>query len=102
MEFICSFSVKKMISGGPAVAKHQGGGHAVKHQDGTRVYSYPYKHPLVKCQEGTRVYGRTYKHPAEILGRRGREDVADVSRAQHLEVQVLVDAQACGVGKSRR
>lgn len=89
-----------MVSGGPEVAKSQGGGPSVKHQDGTRVYSHPYKHPRGEMSGGgTRVYGRTYKHPAEILGRRGREDVADVSRAQHLEVQVLVDAQACGVGK---
>lgn len=34
---------------------------------------------------------RTYKHPTKILGRRGGEDVADVSRAQHLEIEVLMD-----------
>lgn len=89
-----------MTSGGPEVVKSQGGGPAVKRQGGTRVYSHPYKHGEMSGG-GTCVYGCTYKHPAEILGRRGREDVADVSRAQHLEVQVLVDAQACGVGKSR-
>lgn len=34
----------------------------------------------------------TYKHPTKILGWRGGEDVTDVSRAQHLEIEVLMDA----------
>lgn len=34
----------------------------------------------------------TYKHTTKILGWGGSEDVADVSRAQHLEVQIFMDA----------
>lgn len=34
----------------------------------------------------------TYKHATKILGWCGGEDVADISWAQHLEIQVFMDA----------
>lgn len=33
----------------------------------------------------------TYKDTTKVLGRRGCEDVSDVPRAQHLEVQIVMD-----------
>ena len=54
--------------------------------------SNPQAPAMEKYQDEPNPVLNTYKHAAEILGRSGSEDVADVARAQHLEIQIFMDA----------